>query len=39
MSEKKINVEINEEEISDEIKEKMKHADEVHIHKTDDDGE
>jgi len=39
MSEEKINVNITDEEMSDEIKEELKHADEVHIHKSGNDGE
>ena len=38
MSDKKISVEITDEEISDEVKEKLQDADEVHIHKSGDDG-
>ena len=34
----KISVEITDEEISDEVKEKLQDADEVHIHKSGDDG-
>ena len=39
MSGKKINIEINDEDITSKVKEELKHADEVHIHKSDDDGE
>ena len=39
MSEKKIKLEINDEDITEEIKEELKNADKVHIHKSDDDGE
>ena len=39
MGNKKIDINISEEEISDEIKDEMKEADEIHIHKTDKDGE
>ena len=39
MSDKKISVEITDEEISDEVKEKLQDADEVHIHKSGNDGE
>tara|TARA_Y100000758_G_scaffold293918_1_gene250478 strand:- start:762 stop:1103 length:342 start_codon:yes stop_codon:yes gene_type:complete len=36
MSEKKIKIEINDEDITEEIKEELKNAEEVHIHKSDD---
>tara|TARA_B100001245_G_C22604136_1_gene299021 strand:+ start:45 stop:386 length:342 start_codon:yes stop_codon:yes gene_type:complete len=39
MSEEKMNVDITDEEMSDEVKEGLKHADEVHIHKSGHDGE
>ena len=39
MGNKKIDINISEEEISDEIKDEMKEADEIHIHKVDKDGE
>ena len=39
MTDKKINVNITDEEMSDEIKEELKHADEVHIHKSGNDGD
>ena len=40
MSEKKINIEIkNDEDITEKIQEEIKHADEVHIHKSDDNEE
>ena len=39
MSEEKMNVDITDEEMSDEVKEGLKHADEVHIHKSSHDGE
>ena len=39
MSEEKINVDTTDEEMSDEVKEELKHADEVHIHKSSLDGE
>ncbi len=39
MENKKIDINISEEEISDEIKDEMKEADEIHIHKEDEDGE
>ena len=38
MENKKIDVNISQEEISDEIKDEMKEADEIHIHKIDEDG-
>ena len=38
MNKEKINIEINDEDISDAVKEELKHADEVHIHKSGDDG-
>ena len=39
MTDKKINVNITDETISDEVKEEIKSADEVYIHKSGDDGE
>tara|TARA_X000001036_G_C20487598_1_gene728412 strand:+ start:559 stop:900 length:342 start_codon:yes stop_codon:yes gene_type:complete len=39
MEDEKINIEINDEEISDDIKDQIKDADQVHIHKTNNDGE
>jgi len=38
MADKKINVTISDEKMSDEIKEELKSADEVHIRKSGDDG-
>ena len=39
MEDEKINIEINDEEITDDIKDQIKDADQVHIHKTNNDGE
>ena len=39
MKDKKINVKITDETITDDVKEELKSADEVHIHKSGDDGE
>ena len=39
MSEEKMNVDITDKEMSDEVIEELKHTDEVHIHKSDHDGE
>tara|TARA_B100000029_G_C17443403_1_gene912309 strand:- start:768 stop:1109 length:342 start_codon:yes stop_codon:yes gene_type:complete len=39
MNDKKINIKITDNDMNDEIKEQIKDADQVHIHKTTDDGE
>ena len=39
MADKKIDVNITDKEISNEVKEELKKADEIHIHKSGDDGE
>ena len=39
MGEEKMNIDITDKEMSDEVIEELKHADEVHIHKSDHDGE